>query len=201
MKSLAIRIAGAAALALAFAAPAQAQSFECITQNSSESCSAATAGVTWDLMGDQLTITNNAAGSNVAEFYFDTSAGMTVALGSTTGTVNLVGGAVPNATAPGELPGGNAVDPDFSSNFSWDSGSGSVNGVNFGESATFSLGGVTLADFTSGAIRVGLHVRSLFNDESEGLVTTPPIPEPGTYALILAGLGAITLVARRRRIS
>ncbi len=33
-----------------------------------------------------------------------------------------------------------------------------------------------------------------------GTVTVTPVPEPGTYALMLAGLGAIGLVARRRRV-
>ena len=30
--------------------------------------------------------------------------------------------------------------------------------------------------------------------------TTPPVPEPETYALMLAGLGAVALITRRRRI-
>jgi hypothetical protein len=34
-----------------------------------------------------------------------------------------------------------------------------------------------------------------------GLIGVPPIPEPETYALMLAGLGAITFVARRRKLS
>jgi len=30
-------------------------------------------------------------------------------------------------------------------------------------------------------------------------VITPPVPEPGTYALMLAGLGLVGYVARKRR--
>lgn len=33
-----------------------------------------------------------------------------------------------------------------------------------------------------------------------GSVTTTPVPEPGTYALLLSGIGAIGFVARRRRV-
>ncbi|MEO8310900.1 MAG: PEP-CTERM sorting domain-containing protein [Caldimonas sp.] len=32
-----------------------------------------------------------------------------------------------------------------------------------------------------------------------GTIAVTPVPEPGTYALLLAGLGAISVVARRRR--
>jgi len=34
---------------------------------------------------------------------------------------------------------------------------------------------------------------------SETPITPPPVPEPGTYALMLAGLGAVGFVAARRR--
>jgi fibro-slime domain-containing protein len=36
-------------------------------------------------------------------------------------------------------------------------------------------------------------------ETSLNLVSTPPVPEPETYALMLAGLGVIAFVARRRR--
>ena len=33
------------------------------------------------------------------------------------------------------------------------------------------------------------------------VMTVTPIPEPSTYALMLAGLGAVGFMARRRRVS
>jgi len=61
-----------------------------------------------------------------------------------------------------------------------------------------------------GVIRLaGEHTSITFTHTSEnwhgltvgvvGLGTTPPIPEPETYALMLAGLAAMSLVVRRRR--
>ena len=44
---------------------------------------------------------------------------------------------------------------------------------------------------------VGIHVQAFANGGSESLVTA--VPEPGTYAMILAGLGAMGFIARRRR--
>ena len=50
-----------------------------------------------------------------------------------------------------------------------------------------------------GSLTAGMHVRSLV-ESSASVVTlgVPAVPEPETYALMLASLGAMVFVARRR---
>jgi hypothetical protein len=89
------------------------------------------------------------------------------------------------------LPGGDASG--FDTDYAFDSGTPTSNGITGGESASFTITG------TPSVLSAGVHVRSLVGGESEGLVTVTPIPEPHTYVLMLAGLGAVGFMARRRR--
>lgn len=62
----------------------------------------------------------------------------------------------------------------------------------------------TTADVTYPALRVGLHVRAFANGGSESFMNlvpaaVMPTPESDSYALILAGMGLVGLLARRRR--
>ena len=55
---------------------------------------------------------------------------------------------------------------------------------------------VDLVIFKSGAMSDGTHV-TVLNPIGAGI--TPSVPEPETYALMLAGLGITAVAARRRR--
>ena len=60
-----------------------------------------------------------------------------------------------------------------------------------------SVMGVSSLDYvTSG---VALNVRGFPQDLSHASLYTMPVPEPETYALMLAGLGAVGFIARRRK--
>lgn len=48
------------------------------------------------------------------------------------------------------------------------------------------------------SVAVTVHASQLYSREHQDFLTLSPVPEPGTYALLLAGLGAIGFVARRR---
>lgn len=47
-------------------------------------------------------------------------------------------------------------------------------------------------------VPVTVHVSQLYSREHQDFMVLTPVPEPGTYAMLLAGLGAIGFVARRR---
>lgn len=182
---------------LTVSAAAQAQSsgsFDCITNNSASSCAQAESGLGWAFVGSLFSITNNSTGY-VSEVYFDVGTGVGVTFAGGAGTSFIPG------ASPGNLPGGNTVS--FVSDFTFDSDGVSrgrpVWGINTGETATFQFTGPVGGGFDSGALAAGVHVRSLVNGQSEGLTTVTAVPEPGTYAMILAGLAAMGFVARRRR--
>ncbi|RQP22250.1 PEP-CTERM sorting domain-containing protein [Piscinibacter terrae] len=188
------RLAAAGCLAAA-ALSSQAATFACISGGAGD-CSVATSTIHWSWDGSTFTVTNDGIGY-VAEVYFDLSAGMTASFSGGTGTVLFSPGASPAA-----LPGGTSVG--FSSDAAFDSDPGKgkpVNGIDMGESASFLITGALLDSFKDGNLAAGLHVRSLATS-SVSLLTVPvtAVPEPQSYALMLAGLGVMGWLARRRRI-
>ena len=52
------------------------------------------------------------------------------------------------------------------------------------------------ADLFAGRLYINIHTMTNPGGEIRGNLI--PVPEPGTYAMLLAGLGALTIVARRR---
>lgn len=111
-----------------------------------------------------------------------------------------------NAT-PGDLPDRSLLDPDFetTTGFSADSDSGppgvSANGIQSGEELTilFDLrsGGLLsdiIRELNNGTLRIGLHVQSFPDGNSNVMVN---VPEPAS--LMLLGLGSLVLARRRRR--
>ena len=185
----------AATLAAAGSVHAQSGSFSCITNNSVDSCGQAESTLSWAWDGSIFSISNSAGGGYVAEIYFDLVVpAMSVSWLDGTGTSFSAG------ASPRHLAGGTEVN--FTSDFAFDSDSAArgrpIWGIDAGETTRFAIAGASLDSFSSGQISAGLHVRRLVYGESESL-TVSPIPEPSTYALMLAGLGIVGWVTHRRR--
>lgn len=177
------------------AAHAESGSFSCISNNSAGSCAQAEGSLSWTFDGSLFSITNAGTGY-VSEVYFDVMPGVSVSFFGGAGTLFTAG------ANPPSLPSGNTVG--FVSDFAFDSDArgAPVNGINMGETATFAITGAADGDFSAGDLFAGVHVRSLLNGNSEALVTVgdvPAVPEPSTYALMLAGLGVVGFMSRRRR--
>lgn len=166
-----------------------------------------------DLGDDQVQFkfTNNST-SSLTDIYFDD--GTLLGIASITGSGTGV--SFSQVAAPGNLPGANEAEPPFvtTADFSADSDpSVSLNGVTQGEwvGITFDLlSGKTYADTLAALstqnadgsydLRIGLHVQSYPGGYSESFINNPvPVPEAETYAMMLAGLGLVGWVARRRK--
>ena len=196
---------------LSTAAQAQNYSFSCVSNNSSTNCATGEAQLGMTLtqgVGYVDFLFNNAGplASSITDVYWDW-----------TGASNrYTGGAITSSSgvsfswgaSPSNLPSGNGLTPSFSANLGADSNSPTQpNGVNPTEWVSFRLltaVSTTAADLTSGSLRVGLHVQGFSNGGSESYVNrsttvVAPVPEPEAYALMLAGLGVVGAVARRKR--
>jgi hypothetical protein len=208
-----LRLAALAALtALALpAAHAQSFSFTCITDSNAANCSSGEQqmGLTFSNAGGgqvNFRFTNSgSAALSMTDFYWDWT-GSSPSLSTTGAAITSSSGvSVSFGASPANLPGGNPYG--FSANLGADSNSGypgtMANGVNPGEWINFRFNGsfsALSAALSSGALDVGVHVQGFRNGGSESfMVSTAPVPEPGTYALMLAGLGAVGFIARRRR--
>lgn len=208
---LAAVLLGAAPLA----ASATTLGFDCITNNdmSNSNCSAGETQLkveVSDVVSGGLFFKFTNTGSiamSITDVYFDVSS--TALLATPMTITNGTGVSFSEGANPSALPGGGK-----GWQFSADSNPGNpgvmTNGVNPGESLGISFAyasdkasGNVYDELSSGDLRIGIHVQGFANGGSESFVNlppseTPPIPEPATVAMLLAGLGIVGWRVRRR---
>ena len=192
-----------ASLLFLAAGAANAQSFSCITGSTGYGANAVgctTQGeslLSWSFTGNKLTIFNNDVnpGSFITGISFDyVKPGMDVALAAS----QMAGVSyVMTTTDVANIP----------NSFNWTvdegaekTGNGNSNAIQGGEHIVFDLTGVSLANIGN-TFKFGVHLQGLPGspERSEKLVAVTPVPEPETYAMMLAGLGLMGAIVRRRK--
>jgi hypothetical protein len=205
--------------------PSLTLAFQAITSNNPSSVADGEANLRMEVidLGSSLgsnharfRFTNNSAASSLTDVYFDDGTLLGISQIASSSGVNFSQGATPP-----NLPGGNNMTPKFETTqgFLADSDAPvSPNGVQHGEWLAIDfqlLPGKTFLDLLDSLalpaggewLRVGLHVQSFaggfsesFVNESEFSYVVSSIPEPREHAFLLAGLSALGLLFRRRRL-
>jgi hypothetical protein len=183
--------------------------FNCITLTTPADCAVGEAQFSVEALasgaGVEFTFRNvGVAPAAITDVYFDD--GTLLALSAIS---NGAGVAFSRDAAPGNLPGGAAIDPAFVATQGYTADSDAPvarNGVNPGEvlSIFFTLqAGLTyddvLRDLGSGALRIGVHAQDYADGGSASFVNVAPVPLPAAFGLLLSGLVGGRLLLRRAR--
>jgi hypothetical protein len=89
----------------------------------------------------------------------------------------------------------------------WSDGGDGVGGAADAQIASFTFDGTTGSTFNSLILSTGSYFYKVEGNVAQGAFaglytitsTLAPVPEPSTYAMLLAGLGAVGFMARRRK--